>query len=81
MEIKLREAEILPLDVSDALPAIADEACHACFMEIAGQLEALGYPVTGDFAPEEVAALTDAFQGFVLAMALNNPKIGGMQDD
>ncbi len=77
----LIEAEALPLAVSDRVAEIATEAAHACFAEIANQLDALGYPVTGDFAPDEVARMDHIFQGFVLAMALNNPKIGAMNND
>lgn len=74
------EAEVLPLAVSDQVKAIAGEAIHAAFAEIGSQLEALGYPVTGDVSPGEVAQLEDAFIGYVLAMCLNNPTIAAMQE-
>jgi N-acetyl-anhydromuramyl-L-alanine amidase AmpD len=74
------EATVLPLEVSDRVAAIADEAIHAAFAEIADQLKALGYEVTGDVMPGEAEELEHAFQGYVLAMALNNPTIARMQD-
>jgi hypothetical protein len=58
---------------------VAEAACQAAFKTIADALEAAGYEVTGDFAPEEVIALDEQFQTYVRAMAINNPTIAAMQ--
>jgi hypothetical protein len=79
--LNLMEAEVLPLAVSDAVKDIAEEALQAAFKLIADRLESLGYPVSGDIAPWEAPQLDNAFQGFVLMMALNNDRIGEMQED
>jgi hypothetical protein len=74
------EAEALPLAVSDQVVDIAGEAIQAAFKVIADRLDEVGYPVTGDITPDETVELEHAFQGYVLAMALNNPTIARMQD-
>jgi hypothetical protein len=73
------EAHVLPLNVSDQVVDIAEEAMQAAFKVIADRLEGLDYPVTGDIAPWEAVQLDCAFQGFVLMMALNNDRIAEMQ--
>ena len=76
----LIEAEAVPLAVSDAVSDIAEDAAQAAFALIGARLGLLGYAVTGDFAPDEVARIESLFTGFVLAMSLNNPTIAAMQD-
>lgn len=71
---------VLPLAVSDQVARIAEEAQDAAFRAIAENLEALGYPVTGDVAPDESLRLDFAFQGYVLNMAMNNPVLAAMQE-
>ena len=73
------EATVMPLavDVED----IAEEALQAAFKTIADRMSKAGYPVSGDFAPDEVAELDHAFKGYVLTMALNNQRIYEMQDE
>ena len=75
------EANVLPLEVSDAVEEIAEQATHAAFAKIAECMAGLGYEVTGDVMPGEDAELEHAFQGYVLAMALNNDRIAAMQND
>jgi hypothetical protein len=77
---RLTEAEALPLAVSDQVCDIAEEALQAAFRVIAERLEVLGYPVSGDFSPDEVMLLDHTFQGFVLSMSLNNARIAEMQN-
>lgn len=69
---------IMPRDVFDAVPEIAEAAMQAAFGKIAERLEELGYPVTGDVTPEETLQLEEAFARYVRMMSLNNPEIGGM---
>lgn len=76
----LMEATVVPVEVSDKVAEIAEDACQAAFALIASRLEGLGYPVSGDFAPDETLRLDSLFQGFVLTMMLNNEKIGRMQE-
>lgn len=76
----LLEASTMPVKVSDAVPEIAEDALQAAFAVIATRMKRLGYPVSGDMAPDESVRLDSLFQGFVLSMALNNPTIAGMQD-
>ena len=78
--LNLEEASVLPLAVSDAVVDIAEDAMQAAFKVIADRLEDLGYPVSGDIAPWEAPQLDNAFQGFVLKMALNNDRIGRMNE-
>lgn len=76
----LLEATVTPLAVADEVESIAEEAMQAAFKVIADRMELVGFPVTGDIAPDEAFKLDQLFQGFVLGMALNNPKIAAMQE-
>lgn len=69
------EATTIPAEVEEHLPEIVEASIQAAFKMIADQFEALGFPVTGDFAPDEVAAMEETFETFVRTMALNNNTI------
>ncbi len=74
------EATVLPDDVTAMLPHIVEAATQAAFKTIADLLAAEGFPVTGDFAPDELQTITEAFETFVRTMALNNNDIASMND-
>lgn len=75
----LFEASALPVEVDPN--AIGEDALQAAFALIAQRLADEGYPVTGDFAPEETQRLKDLFVSFVQRMALNNPAIAALNED
>jgi len=77
--MRLFAATRLPAEV-DA-KNIAEEAMQTAFRVIADRLEAEGYPVSGDFAPDEAVTIDNAFVSFVHAMALNNPVIAELNRD
>ena len=77
-KLSLLEAEVMPLSVD--VVEIAEQASQAAFKTIADGLAAAGFPVSGDFAPDEIRQIDNAFAGFVLSMALNNETIAGMQN-
>jgi hypothetical protein len=82
MNLQLHEAQTLPDDLTgDDVSEIAEQALQAGFAKIAEQLEARGYPVTGDFMPGETFQLEAAFRMFVSSMALNNPTISKLNDE
>jgi hypothetical protein len=72
-------AMTMPAEVP--VDAIADGALEAAFGKIAGGLEEYGYPVTGDFTPDETVALEDVFRAFVRGMAQNNPAIAALNEE
>lgn len=69
------QAENLPDEVEIQLPQIVEDSIQSAFKTIADNLEALGYPVSGDFAPDEVVKIEAIFESFVRSMALNNTAI------
>jgi hypothetical protein len=77
--LELLEATTLPPEVAAEVATIADEACECAYAHIHQRLRSLGYPCTGDVMPCEHVALTNAFQGMVRSVALNNPGIATMQ--
>lgn len=80
-ETTLRGAVYLPPEIGDALPDIVEDALQAGFAKIAERLEGLGFPVTGDFAPDEVFTIERAFDIFVRSMSLNNPDVARLNDE
>lgn len=79
-DLHLDAAETLPADVAAQLSELAFAASEAAFGTIAERLAALGYPVTGDFGPSEVASIEEAFALCVRGMAMNNPEVARMND-
>jgi hypothetical protein len=80
VDLHMDTAEALPADVAILLPEIAYAASEAAFGMIATRLASLGYPVTGDFAPSEVASIEEAFALCVRGMAMNNPDVARLND-
>lgn len=68
----------LPVEIHES--DIVEEVTQVTFRAIADRLNALGFPVTGDFGPGEVDAIENAVESFIAAMALNNGDIGKMND-
>lgn len=64
-------ATVFPEDVD--VTAIRDAAVQAFFDE--------GFPVTGDFAPDEFEAINRIAENWVGAMALNNAEIAALNGD
>lgn len=78
MQLNLWEVTVTPRDLN--VQQIAERAQHEAFATIASEMAEAGYPVTGDFAPDEVLQLDNAFVSFVLAMARNNDTIARLQE-
>lgn len=74
------EATNLPTEIDSALPEIIENTIQAAFGKIASELESRGYPVTGDFTPDEVEAFQNEFENYVRLMALNNNAIAKLND-
>jgi hypothetical protein len=69
----------LPVEIHDS--EIVEEVSQVTFAAIAERLAALGFPVTGDFAPDEVIAIDRVIEAFIGAMALNNPEIQRLNEE
>lgn len=72
------EATNLPAEITEDMPEIVENAIQAAFSKIAAELEERGYPVIGDFTPEEVSIMGSVFENFVRTMALNNNDIAAL---
>ena len=79
VDLRLDAADNLPMTVHARMSELVENSMQAAFKQIADDMEALGYPVTGDIAPWELPQLEEAFQLFVRTMALNNVNISEMQ--
>jgi len=79
MNLTLLNTTTLPAEID--LEHVANLAITAAFRSIADSMERYGYPVTGDFAPEEAVQIERAFAAFVGAMALNNPEIAALNEE
>lgn len=81
VDVPLTRAAELPPAVTEHMPAIVEWAQQAAFGAIADWLNILGFPVSGDIAPETAIAMDDLFEKLVRGMAMNNDDIAAMNEE
>lgn len=81
LTLPITTAGVMPAAVAERMPAIVEWAQMAAFGAIADWLEILGYPVSGDIAPETAIALDGVFETLVRGMAMNNDAIANMNEE
>jgi hypothetical protein len=63
------------------LEDIREDAVNAFFKTVADRFADYGFPLTGDFAPEELQAIYKVADEWLRSMALNNPHIAALNEE